>query len=40
MVQEEVTEERGVPLPGDLCSFTVVAQVFNALMLLGSKSEC
>ena len=32
------TEERGVPLPGDICSFTEVAQILNALMLLGSKS--
>lgn len=40
MVQEEVTEERGVPLPGDICSFTEVAQILNALMLLGSKSGC
>ena len=39
-MQEEVPVDRGVPLPGDTCSFTEVSQILNALMLLGSKSEC
>lgn len=40
------TEERGVPLPGDICSFTEVAQILNALnafrikvRILGYKSR-
>ena len=40
IVQEEVTEDRGVPLPGDIYSFTEFSQTLNALMLWGSKSEC
>lgn len=39
-MQEEVTVGQGVPLPGDICSFTEVSQTRNILMLLGSKSEC
>lgn len=36
---DEVTGDQGVPLPGDICSFTEVSQPLNSSMLLGSKSE-
>lgn len=40
IAREEVTVDRDVPLAGDICNFTEVSQIFNALMLWGSKSEC
>ena len=38
-MQEELTVDRDVPLPDDICNFTEVSQILIALMLWGSKSE-
>ena len=39
ILREEVTVDRDVPRPGDICDFTEVSQILIALMLWGSKSE-
>ena len=39
IMQEELTVDRDVPLPDDICNFTEVSQILIALMLWGSKSE-